>query len=279
MAGFDFVCPMNYPNRCDLPQTEVDYLVKDDGRKVGFLMYQFDKQDDYLETAIKSYFEPRNCHILDARNEPVSGVRICKICRLATASHFGIGVLSPQNLNAYLEFGLIWGQGKPILFVINESKLEGKKKLGDLAFDVSSFMYIIYSSKKELEECLNREGPTFLAKVRVMGIYQQELVKSVREKLRRVKAKGQDGIDFLRMLLLMGKEDFNPDFLDKYIAQNLGSNHPFLVNYQHRYMEPFAQFAFLEIKRIYPAQTENRRYYFNPIQLPILGQEAFKEIE
>ena len=96
MPGFDFVCPMNYPNRCDLPQTEVDYLVKDDGKKVGFLMYQFDKQDKYLETTVKSYFEPRNCRILDARSEPGTGVRICKICRLASASHFGIGVLSPK---------------------------------------------------------------------------------------------------------------------------------------------------------------------------------------
>jgi hypothetical protein len=41
MPGFDFVCPMNYPNRCDLPQIEVDYLQKDDGKKIGFLMYQF----------------------------------------------------------------------------------------------------------------------------------------------------------------------------------------------------------------------------------------------
>jgi len=52
---------MNYPNVCDLNQTDVDYLLKpaDEGKTIGFLMYQFKEQDEYLVKTIENYFNPR----------------------------------------------------------------------------------------------------------------------------------------------------------------------------------------------------------------------------
>jgi hypothetical protein len=278
MPGFDFICPMNYPNRCDLAQTEVDYLQKDEGKKAGFLMYQFSGQDDFLVDAVKSYFEPRNCRILDASKEPASGVKICKICRLATASHFGIAVLSPENYNVYMEVGLVLGQGKPILFCVNEERLQDGKKLSDIAFDLSSHMVIKYSSQSEFEEGLIREASIFMEKVRVMGLFQQALVASIRTRIQQLKSMGVDRIDFLRMLLLVGREEFGVRFLDTYIRITYGSGHDFKSNY-HKKMEELAAYGFLEIIRITPPTKESVRYHLSKELLPILRQEAFKEIE
>jgi len=277
MAGFDFVCPKSYPWQCDLFQTEVDYLRAKEGFKNGFLMYQFREQDPYLVDTIKSYFSGgRNCQIWEAKTEPGSGIKICKICKYATASNFGIGVLSPENLNVHLEIGLMWGQGKPILFIANPMKLG--KKLSEVAFDVSDFVAIEYSSQKQLDEGLKREGPAFLEKVRVMGLYQQSLVESVRERLKRLKKTDPANIEFLKMLLMIAREDFGSRFLGIYIRIICGDKHPFNDSL-HRRMEAMAAYGFLEIEKVVPIIYEHERYHFTKELLPSLRQEAFKEIE
>jgi hypothetical protein len=277
MPGFDFVCPMNYPSKCVLSQTEVDYLTQKEGYKRGFLMYQFRDQDGYLIKTIKSYFNPRNCQIFEAAGEPGAGVKICKVCKLATASHFGIAVLSPENLNVHLEIGLVWGQGKPILFIVNEKKLG--KKVSDVAFDVSDYMLINYKTKNELSEGLEREGPAFIEKVEVFGQYQQALVESIREKLKRLREKNKNLIAFLRMILLLGKSEFGSRFIETYIRETFGSGHPFQAKRESN-MNILGNFGFLEIVKARKlGYDEAYRYSLSETLLPILRQEAFKEID
>lgn len=275
MPGFDFVCPMNYPNRCDLAQTEVDYLQKDEGKKIGFLMYQFRDQDAYLVEVIKNYFEPRNCHILEAKDEPGSGVKICKICRLATTSHFGIGVLSPQNYNVFLEIGLVWGQGKPILFVVDEKRLGHGIKLKDIAFDVSSHMVITYTGRKYLEGALEREMPIFLEKIKVMGLYQRALVGTIRDELERMKKEDKTYIKVLRLLLMLGSKEISSEQLTKYQSYINSNRQSFTQNFESYYVE-----YFIKAGLISKIPVTDRRYYFKFGEdiLPILRQEAFKEM-
>ncbi|MCX6641386.1 MAG: hypothetical protein NTW14_13055 [bacterium] len=111
MPGFDFVCPKSYPNKCDLYQGEVDRLLPPEGYQNGFLMYKFDQPDIYLKGVVQSFFNGgRNIKLLDASEQPGSGIKICKICSLVTASSFGIGVVSPENYNVFLEIGMMWGR-------------------------------------------------------------------------------------------------------------------------------------------------------------------------
>ncbi|TKJ36854.1 hypothetical protein CEE37_14820 [candidate division LCP-89 bacterium B3_LCP] len=279
MPGFDFICPMNYPNKCDLSQTVVDSLQASEGEKTGFLMYQFQNKDQYLVETIKKKFKSWNCLIREAASEPGTGIKFCKVCRLATASDFGIGVLTPENLNVYLELGLIWGQGKDILLLANPKKLPKGKSLNDLRFDVNAFMVIEYKSKNELEEKLDIQAPPFLDRVRVMGIYQQELVKSVRHRLKLLKQQKKENIEFLKVVLLMGKEQFGSKLLQTYIRVMLGTPHDFHEN-SHQYMSNLGGFGFVECEDLRRVQgrTEAWRYHFNLTLLHILCQEAFKEI-
>jgi hypothetical protein len=272
---------MNYPNRCDLSQTVVDSLQTPEGFKAGFLMYQFRDQDKFLIDTIKKKFKSWNCTIREAASEPGTGVKFCKVCRLATASDFGIGVLTPENPNVSLELGLLWGQGKDILLIANPKRLPKGKSLNDLHFDVNSFMVNEYKTKKELEDKLDNEAPPFLDRVRVFGQYHQALVKSIREKLRKLKEQDTNNLEFLKFILLTGRDEFGSKFLETNLRVARNSQ-DILFKEWKKYIENLGSFGFVEIEHIDSVErTRKGEYLYNlTIELlPILRQEAFKEID
>ena len=161
MATFNLRCPKNFPRRCNLLETEKENLERAE-RYSAFLMYQFAGQDDYLVDVIKRFFQSPTYHVFDAREEVGLGIKICKICRLAQASDFGIVILTPENLNVYLEAGMMMGMGKRNLYVASRNILkEQNKTLKDVAFDLSDQLVIEHEDKKELLRKLEKELPPF----------------------------------------------------------------------------------------------------------------------
>ncbi|MCX6641385.1 MAG: hypothetical protein NTW14_13050 [bacterium] len=154
--------------------------------------------------------------------------------------------------------------------------------LNDLPFDVNAFMVIKYSNQMELEDRLYTEINPFLEKVRVMGLYQQALVKSVREILKRLKDENQEYISFLRRLLIMGKEDFKIQFIETYFRTIYqGTTNPVLASglITSQYLSALEKFGLVENKREKLNDHRTSHYFLNLSLLPILRQEAFKEIE
>lgn len=184
MAEFNLRCQIRYPDRCKLPITEKEMLEGLEKYK-AFLMYQFNGNDDYLKDALQEYFKSPLYFLYDADDIRGLGVKFCKICKLVQACDFGIAVLSPENENVFMEVGLLIGMGKPCLYVVNESKLDGKD-IKNLPFDISDQIVIKYDSKEKLLSELEKEVPIFMMKVQLISGYDKALRESIKERLSRL---------------------------------------------------------------------------------------------
>lgn len=182
MATFNLRCPKNYPRRCNLLEREKEQLERAE-KYTAFLMYQFIGQDEYLVDAIKEFFHSPIYHVFDAGQEAGLGIKICKICRLAQASDFGILILTPENPNAYLEAGMMMGMGKRNLYIASHNilKVDGKT-LKDVAFDLSDQLVIEHKTKKELLRKLEKEVPSFIDNVIIGTALERERREYWREK-------------------------------------------------------------------------------------------------
>jgi len=81
MANYDVICPIRYPVKCHLSPIEKRQL-EGPGKYTAFFMYQFRNNDPYLKESIQRCFKPLLTHLLDARELPGTGVKLCKICKL-----------------------------------------------------------------------------------------------------------------------------------------------------------------------------------------------------
>jgi len=174
MAIFNLRCPKHYPLRCNLLETEKENLERTE-KYTAFLMYQFSGQDDYLVDTIKKYFHSPTYYVFDAAEETGLGIKICKICRLAQTSDFGIVVLTPENPNVYLEAGMMMGMGKRNLYIASRNILKAQKKtLKDIAFDLSDQLVIEHKNKDELLKKLEKEVPSFIDNVVIGTALERE---------------------------------------------------------------------------------------------------------
>jgi|GEM_PF-2246416 len=202
MATFNLRCPKNYPRRCNLLETEKEQLERAE-KYTAFLMYQFSEQDDYLVDTIKRFFQSPTYHIFDAREEVGLGIKICKICRLAQASDFGLVILTPENLNVYLEAGMMMGMGKRNLYMASRNILKAQNKtLKDIAFDLSDQLVIEHGNPGELLKKLEKEVPPFIENVIVDTASEREQRKYWRSIYERLSPNQKT---LLRFLLLAKK--------------------------------------------------------------------------
>lgn len=192
MSEFNLRCQMRFPKRCDLPIVEKEKLEGSEKYK-AFLMYQFRDNDNYLKETMRDYFKSPSYFLYDADDIRGTGVKFCKICKLAQACDFGIAVLSPENENVFLEVGLLIGMGKPCLYVVNESRLK-EKDIKKVPFDISDQIVVKYDSQEKLLAELEKEVHLFIPKVQLLSGYEKELRKNVKERLERLKPKGREDL-------------------------------------------------------------------------------------
>ena len=190
MAEFNLRCQMRFPKRCDLPIAEKERLEGPEKYK-AFLMYQFKDNDGYLKDTIKEYLKSPLYFVYDTDDVRGTGVKFCKICKLAQACDFGIAVLSPENENVFMEVGLLVGMGKPCLYVVNESRLKDKD-IKKLPFDISDQIVIKYDSKEKLLSELEKEVPIFMMKVQLVSGYEKALRENIKERLNRLPLKAKE---------------------------------------------------------------------------------------
>lgn len=220
MIDFNIKCPKNYPLKCNLSDTEKETLVKSEKYK-GFLMYQFKNQADYVIPSIKGYLKTPLYYLFDAQEEPGLGIKICKICRLALASDFGIASLTPLNNNVFFEIGLMQGLGKPIVYLVDRNfEHEGKKGANAVPFDLSDQMVVEHESVKELLTKLEKEIPLFIAKVQLSTVYEKEFVEFVKKKIKKLCSERQK---LLKFFVLEQSEELNKEQLEL-LLQKLGTD-------------------------------------------------------
>ena len=200
MASFDFICPLNTPLQCNLPASEAEPLESKEKYK-AFFMYQFEDQDDYLVETVETSFSGPDYRVFNAAKEAGTGVKLCKICRLALASNFGIACLSPINPNVFQEVGLMLGTEKPVLYLVNPQRLPSRRT-EDLPFDLQQEIVIEFSSQGELDDGLKREKGQFLKKVQTYSHFVLEFRKSIKEKIEQL---DELKLNIVRCLVLEGR--------------------------------------------------------------------------
>jgi len=141
----------NLKSKCNLI-LEIKKII-DEPKILGFLMYKFpDNKSDEYKDEIDKIFElidetNKNPYIQIDLPEKITGVGVktCEFCKIARAYDFGILLLSPKNVNAYLEAGMFLALGKKVICLRN------KDLLHKTPFDLDSFIEICYTSLEELE--------------------------------------------------------------------------------------------------------------------------------
>ena len=147
--------------RCNLFPRNLDSICnqKNEIKKIiekqkihGFFMYKFPEKNftDY-KMEIERIFDlideiNKNPYIQIDLPEKITGlgVKTCEFCKIARAYDFGILLLSPENVNAYLEAGMFLSLGKKVICLRN------KKILPKTPFDLDSFIEIVYDSLDQL---------------------------------------------------------------------------------------------------------------------------------
>lgn len=201
---------MNYPNKCNLPQVEKEAFKRPEKYK-GFFMYQFENNDSFLIDAIGQFFKSPTYYIFNAAVEPGTGIKICKICKLALASDFGVISLSPENLNVFMETGLMFGLMKPCVLIYNKDKLKCKDP-DKLPFDLNAFINIGYTSRDDLLDGLKREIPVFVSKIKPFTNAQDAIRKKM---MQRLKALPIESLIFLKEFVGEGVREFTvSEFLE-----------------------------------------------------------------
>lgn len=197
MIEFDLECPKNYPVRCNLTDIEKEALIRAEKYK-GFLMYQFRGQQEYVITTLKKYFKQPSYYLFDAQEQAGLGVKICKICRLALASDFGLASLTPLNNYVFFEIGFMQGLGKPVVYLLNkEFDYNGKRGTEAIPFDLSDQMVIEHSDESELIQKLEREIPLFIEKVQLSTFYGRKRIQFIQNKLDTLNENQKKVLEFL----------------------------------------------------------------------------------
>lgn len=127
----------------------------------AFFMFQYDSPE-YIKTSVESISDKYSIRVLIAKDEPHTGVKSCKICKLVQISDFGIASLAPLNHNVFTEIGWMYGSGRRVILLLDESNT----KSADIPFDLSDRVLITFKNQKKLEEGLDRELPPFIKKLK-----------------------------------------------------------------------------------------------------------------
>lgn len=149
--------PTNLNSTCNL-RAEIKEIIEVP-KILGFFMYKFpdEKFDDYAKEINKIFKligkTNENPYIRIDLPEEITGlgVKTCEFCRIARAYDFGILLLSPKNVNAYLEAGMFLALGKKVVCLRN------KDILSKTPFDLDSFIEICYNSLEDLEKLWNEK--------------------------------------------------------------------------------------------------------------------------
>ncbi|MEJ2251889.1 MAG: hypothetical protein P8Y97_19800 [Candidatus Lokiarchaeota archaeon] len=125
-------------------------------------MHQFPKntKSDYFHEILKSLIKDLNEDSLINIDLPfhVTGldIKTCDFCRIARSYDFGLLLLDPPNVNAYLEAGMFISLGKKVILLNNE------KRVQNAPFDLSPYFYIPNKNLEELETNWYRKIPKYL---------------------------------------------------------------------------------------------------------------------
>ncbi|MFX1274228.1 MAG: Rab family GTPase [Promethearchaeota archaeon] len=134
----------------------------------GFVMYEFpnDTKSEYSQEidTIKSLIDIQNKDSLIKIDFPseVTGldIKTCDFCRIARSYDFGLLILNPPNVNAYLETGMFLSLGKKVILFNNE------KRQKSAPFDLSPYFYIQYDNLEDLETNWYRKIPKYLENIK-----------------------------------------------------------------------------------------------------------------
>ena len=266
MATFNLRCPKNYPRRCNLLETEKEQLERAE-KYTAFLMYQFSEQDDYLVDTIKRFFQSPTYHIFDAREEVGLGIKICKICRLAQASDFGLVILTPENLNVYLEAGMMMGMGKRNLYIASRNILKAQNmSLKDVAFDLSDQLVIEHETEKELLRKLEKEVPPFVDNVIIGTALERERRTYWRQIFNELNDVQKLILKFLSMV--SEYDHWSDSNLQKVIFNEIRDTSSFQSNLNHLWNKGIIQINQLPNKKIWK---------IDPIVEPFIQEFLFEE--
>jgi len=141
----------------------------------GFFMYQFprdsNESDNEKEKIKKENYKSEISKIKELINEvnkdpiidikdalDVTGqdVAICKFCKIARSYDFGILLMTPKNVNAFLEAGMFMSLGKKVIFLNNASISS------EAPFDVRPYIRVDYKNLEELEREWDLHVPKYL---------------------------------------------------------------------------------------------------------------------
>ena len=261
MPTFNFKCPMIYPMKCNLPQTEKIPLDKTTEEFSVFFILQFDRGDKYVRSVIEECFRKPRFKLIVADEDPALGIKICKICRLALASDFGIACLTPENWNVYFEVGLMIGQQKPMIYLYNSDE----KKKEEVPFDLSDQVYIPYNNEDTLRRELDRHVTRFLGRVILYNQFQKEFRKHIKNK---VASLSTDKKKALKYLLLENKRVLMEPFL---LASPSLRNEIFSLELEHGLVETERE-TYISAK-----QTRTRIYAQIPPQYKETLEGLFEE--
>ena len=208
MSKFDVICPDHYPMKCNLSTADKDYLLTPEKYK-AFLIFQYRKQDAWIEQTIGRYFSERTWRLYNAGKEGGTGTKFCNVCRYALAADFGVVSLTPLNYNVFQEIGIMQGLQKPLLYLFNP------QHRCELPFDIDDQIYIEHSDSTTLEHGLSKKIPLLIEKLLLITGFKTEQKKLIESKLKNL---SQQAVDLLKRLILEGSFSFDINDLRKWIT-------------------------------------------------------------
>lgn len=198
MDRFEVLCPDHFPMKCNLSPADKDYLMTPEKLK-AFFIFQYKEQDDWLERVLVRYFNERTWRLFNAGKEQGTGTKFCNICRYALASDFGLVSLTPLNYNVFQEVGLMQGLQKPLLYLLNPTRLER------MPFDLDDQIYIEHTNEDSLLKGLDNKMPLLIQKVRLLSGFVSAKRNYIKGKLELLSVPAKE---YLRKLVLEGELNF-----------------------------------------------------------------------
>ncbi|MFX1396849.1 MAG: GTP-binding protein [Promethearchaeota archaeon] len=157
-------CPLHEEIYSKCNKVKINKFIIEEPEIKGFFMYKFPNKDkiDYLSEIekIKELIENSNEDPLIKIYLPSEtmgfDVKTCDFCKIARTYDFGMLLLYPPNVNAYLEAGMFLSLGKKVILLNNEYKEPGAP------FDLQPYFYLHYRNLEELENNWERKIPKYL---------------------------------------------------------------------------------------------------------------------
>lgn len=205
MAKFDVICPDHYPMKCNLSPADRDYLMTPEKYK-AFFIFQYHKQDEWLQPTLERYFSERTWRLFNAGKEGGTGTKFCNVCRYALAADFGVVSLTPLNHNVFQEIGLMQGLQKPLIYMLNPNRKD------KLPFDIDDQIYVQHTDSETLEKGLESKIPLLMDKLLLITGFSTEMKKTVKAKLEKL---SPQAVNLLKSLILEGDFRFRADETDE----------------------------------------------------------------